>query len=73
MRNKAKILWLEWKETSGLMMYSPQRKIGYRTRVKNLAKNISKTLDTQDNNFALMYLGHLETWLNIDLHKYLKE
>ena len=73
MRDKAKTLWLEWKNTSGLLMYSPRNKAGYRTRVRNTAKRISKTLNTQDNIFALMYLGQLETWLNIDLHQYLKD
>ncbi len=73
MREKAKKLWLEWKDTSCLLMYSPRRKVGYRTRVKNLAKQISRTLDTEDNTFALMYLGHMETWLKVDLHKYLKD
>jgi len=53
MREKAKALWLEWKNTSGLLMYSPRRKIGYRTRVKNLAKQVSKTSDTEDNRFCL--------------------
>lgn len=73
MKTKAKALWLEWKNTSGLLMYSPRRKTGYLTRVKNLAKQVSKSSTAKDNNFALMYLGHLETWLDIDLHVYLKD
>ena len=73
MKEKAKALWLEHKNTLGLLIYSPQRKAGYRTRVKNLAKEISKSSTEPDNTAALMYLGHIELWLDIDLHQYLKD
>ena len=72
-REKAKQLWFEYKRTSGLLMYSPRQKIGYRTRVKNLAKQVSKSSLERNNIFALMYLGHIETWLDLDLNLYLAE
>lgn len=72
-KEKAKQLWLEYKNSSGLLLYSPHQKIGYRTRIKNLAKQVSKSSLEHNNTFALMYLGHIETWLDLDLNLYLAE
>jgi len=73
MKEKAKQLWLEYKNTSGLLLYSPRQRIGYITRIKNVAKQVSKSSLENNNISALIYLGHIEIWLDLDLNSYLKD